>query len=51
MIFIVTTVIYSIWASGETQPWNFPREMDSDVSNDTKQLDQHVRIELIARKD
>lgn len=51
VIFIVTTVIYSIWASGETQPWNYPKELDLDMGNDTKQLDQTVRIELIARKD
>lgn len=51
MIFVVTTVIYSIWASGEVQPWNFPKQLDLDMGNDTKQLDQTVRIELIARKD
>lgn len=26
VIFIVTTVVYSIWASGEVQPWNNPEE-------------------------
>lgn len=25
MIFIVTTIVYSIWASGEVQPWNSPK--------------------------
>lgn len=24
VIFIVTTIIYSMWASGEVQPWNDP---------------------------
>lgn len=24
-IFAVTTVVYSIWASGEVQPWNYPK--------------------------
>lgn len=28
-IFLITTVIYSIWASGEVQPWNFPQECRS----------------------
>lgn len=28
-IFVVTTVIYSIWASGEVQPWNYPKDQKS----------------------
>lgn len=26
VIFIVTTVVYVLWASGEVQPWNNPNE-------------------------
>lgn len=45
-IFIVTTVIYSIWASGEIQPWNEPRQCKSSEfgnaeynnGNDKKQI-------------
>lgn len=27
-MFVVTTVIYSIWASGEVQPWNNPKTVE-----------------------
>lgn len=30
IIFAVTTVSYSIWASGEVQPWNDPLGDDDD---------------------
>lgn len=30
-IFVVTTVVYSIWASGEVQPWNFPKESHGTI--------------------
>lgn len=31
IIFVVTTVVYSIWASGEVQPWNTPHLMNKSV--------------------
>lgn len=31
-IFVVTTVVYSIWASGEVQPWNSPKENECKSS-------------------
>lgn len=50
-IFIVTTVIYSIWASGEVQPWNEPRDgksseignVEYNSGNDTKQINLNTR--------
>lgn len=30
VIFLVTTVVYTIWASGEVQPWNYPKEIPSE---------------------
>lgn len=50
-IFIITTVIYSIWASGEVQPWNEPRECKSSElgnaeysnGNDKKQINLNTR--------
>lgn len=32
VIFVVTTVVYSIWASGEVQPWNFPKDKECKSS-------------------
>uniref|UniRef100_A0A1B0CQC4 Permease of the major facilitator superfamily protein n=2 Tax=Lutzomyia longipalpis TaxID=7200 RepID=A0A1B0CQC4_LUTLO len=33
IIFVVTTVVYSIWASGEVQPWNTPHLLNKSVEN------------------
>lgn len=29
-VFVVTTVVYSLWASGEVQPWNEPHLMHKE---------------------
>lgn len=50
-IFVVTTFIYSIWASGEVQPWNEPRECKSSEcgnaeynnGNDKKQINLNTK--------
>lgn len=37
-IFIVTTVVYVLWASGEVQPWNYPPEQS--IENGRKKSDE-----------
>lgn len=37
-IFVVTTVVYVIWASGEVQPWNYPPE--TSVENGRKKSNE-----------
>lgn len=27
-VFVITTIVYVIWASGEVQPWNEPEDLD-----------------------
>lgn len=38
-VFVVTTIIYVIWASGEIQPWNDPIAMMQLENGDAKTLD------------
>lgn len=37
-IFVSTTVVYVIWASGEVQPWNYPPE--TSIENGRKKADE-----------
>ncbi|XP_031628445.1 putative inorganic phosphate cotransporter [Contarinia nasturtii] len=45
VIFGVTTIIYSIWASAEVQPWNTPKEIKSPGHDDVHEKDK-LMIEL-----
>lgn len=59
-IFVVTTVVYSIWASGEVQPWNFRKEIKSTeygnvdynahAGNNRNQIIINGKIELVEQK-
>lgn len=51
VVFVVTTIIYCIWASGEIQPWNTPGEskqfiengeFNSDISKSVNALDANI---------
>lgn len=46
VIFALTSVIYGIWASGETQPWNNPEkeplEEDGDVDEKSVQNEKGI---------
>lgn len=45
-IFVVTTVVYSIWASGEVQPWNFPKECrSSELGNNENNNTSEKQLE------
>lgn len=37
-IFVSTTVVYVLWASGEVQPWNYPPE--SSIENGRKKSNE-----------
>ena len=34
-VFMVTNLVYVIWASGETQPWNTPHLMNKSIENNS----------------
>ncbi|GAB0095292.1 putative inorganic phosphate cotransporter [Sergentomyia squamirostris] len=61
IIFVVTTVVYSIWASGDVQPWNTPHLLNKSVEqgdNDDEKaaetekskLEQSLKEEKIDRQ-
>lgn len=37
-IFVSTTVVYVLWASGEVQPWNYPPE--TSIENGRKKSEE-----------
>lgn len=37
VVFVVTTIVYVIWASGDVQPWNEPENMQLVESGIDKQ--------------
>lgn len=44
VIFVVTTVVYVIWASGDIQLWNYPKvwiESESDKAKNTEDEDKN----------
>lgn len=50
---MVTTVVYSLWASGETQPWNEPHLMykeNRSVENGAFEHDENDDIGRLKRK-
>lgn len=52
-VFMVTTVVYSLWASGETQPWNEPHLMykeNRSVENGAFEHDENDEIAREKRK-
>lgn len=46
-IFVVTTVVYVIWASGEVQPWNYPPE--TSVENGSKKSDEPIEEKPVSK--
>lgn len=34
-VFVITTIVYLIWASGELQPWNEPESSSEPIENGT----------------
>uniref|UniRef100_A0A6B2ED52 Putative permease of the major facilitator superfamily protein n=1 Tax=Phlebotomus kandelakii TaxID=1109342 RepID=A0A6B2ED52_9DIPT len=54
IIFVVTTVVYSIWASGEVQPWNTPHLMNKSVEHgdeDEKMDEKKLKLELTLKEE
>lgn len=41
-VFVITTIVYVIWASGEVQPWNEPEDQDLAEDDEAK---EHKAIE------
>lgn len=35
-ILIISAIIFSIWASGEIQPWNYPDKKDANIERNSK---------------
>lgn len=47
-IFVVTTVVYVIWASGEVQPWNSGYPQQSSIENGKRSSgDQTAEIDTV----
>lgn len=52
-VFMVTTVVYSLWASGDTQPWNEPHlmnEVKGSVENGAYEHDENDDLTLKMKK-
>lgn len=39
-VFVVTTIVYVIWASGEVQPWNEPENVRMVENGDSKRANE-----------
>ena len=49
-VFMVTTVVYSLWASGETQPWNEPHLMYKENRSVENGAFEHDENDDVARQ-
>lgn len=47
-IFVVTTIVYSIWASGEVQPWNDGnrKSNSTELGNAVNNNDNEKQVEF-----
>ncbi|CAO1319250.1 unnamed protein product [Diamesa serratosioi] len=41
-VFVITNLVYVIWSSGETQPWNTPHLMNKSIQEITPEQDKSI---------
>ncbi|XP_037911071.1 putative inorganic phosphate cotransporter isoform X2 [Hermetia illucens] len=54
-VFVITSIVYVIWASGETQPWNNPEKMkaiqaeNGEIEPEQKEANKGVSLDKIEK--